>query len=137
MQGCPEAIQRQCPIDANCANCPVSNRRPVDSGIVDTGLTFKGHPVLLGPSNPLGRTADSLVLTLLDRYIFKHEPSLYEMVCENTGKSTLVDGAIPWPEGKGPRTPQEREAEFYSRLVATPTVHPPKRRWWHFWHRGI
>ena len=49
---------------------------------VDTGLTFKGHPVLLGPHvgrsgvgpeyNPMGKRATTLTLTLLDRFLKKH-----------------------------------------------------------------
>ena len=45
----------------------------MDENIVDTGLTFKGHPILLG-SRKNGRKCDELVLMSLERFIEKHFP---------------------------------------------------------------
>ena len=69
----------------------------MDDRIVDTGLTFKGHPVLLGPS-AMNRTADALVLTHLDRFLYKRCYTLYRLVCDIHGLDTLVTGAVPRKE---------------------------------------
>jgi hypothetical protein len=61
--------------------------------IIDTGLRFKGHPVLLGPSPITGHKANKLTLTRLDRFLRKHFPFLIDFVGER--KETLVNGAIP------------------------------------------
>ncbi len=37
--------------------------------IVDTGVRFKGYPVLLGPRDIDHKKADELVLTQLDRFL--------------------------------------------------------------------
>ena len=64
------------------------------NNITNTGLMFRGHSVLLGPSI-FNRKADKLVLTNLDRYIKKHDPHLYKMITDTNGHDTLVDGAVP------------------------------------------
>ncbi len=59
--------------------------------IVDTGVTFKGYPVLLGPRLVDDRTPDKLVLTSLDRFLRKEFPYLDEMIA---GNDTFVKGAL-------------------------------------------
>jgi len=69
----------------------------MDDKIVDTGITFKGYPVLLGPRNIDHNKADKFVLTQLDRFLRKHFPSLYYLVAN--GK-TFVRGALPLKENQ-------------------------------------
>jgi hypothetical protein len=62
------------------------------SGAIDTGVKFRGHPVLLGPRAIDGILPDKLVLTSLDRFLRKHFPDLdYSVAC---GKP-IVTGALP------------------------------------------
>lgn len=62
--------------------------------VVDTGLRFKGHPILLG-SDTRHRSADKCVLTHLDRFLRKNLPKqLIEMLI-NYSTGVLVEGAIP------------------------------------------
>ena len=72
-----------------------------DSDILDTKITFKGHPVLLGPDG-MNRKADKLDLTRLDRCLFQWCPELYKMTCDTQLKDTMVDDAAPWSAGRGP-----------------------------------
>lgn len=67
--------------------------------IVDTGVTFKGYPVLLGPRLIDDKTADKLVLTSLDRFLRCEFPYLDNMIAYG---ETFVKGALPReiPEGK-------------------------------------
>lgn len=67
--------------------------------IVDTGLRFRGHAVLLGPSLITGRAADKLALTRLDRFLRKHFPFLIDFRREPS-RETLVIGALPPKEEK-------------------------------------
>jgi len=64
--------------------------------IVDTGVTFKGYPVLLGPRIVDDKTADKLALTLLDRFLRREFPYLDSMIA---GSDTFVKGALPRKEG--------------------------------------
>jgi len=64
--------------------------------ITDTGLRFKGHPILLGPSPITNQTADRLTLTRLDRFLRKHFPFLLGF---RQTKEILVMGAVPPKEG--------------------------------------
>jgi len=65
--------------------------------ITDTGLRFKGHPVLLGPSPITNQAADKLTLTRLDRFLRKHFPFLLDF---GQTKETLVIGAMPPKENE-------------------------------------
>lgn len=58
---------------------------------VNTGLTFKGHPVFLGPTFG-GRKADTVDLTLLDKFIKRHMPSVYELL--SVDGLPIVEGAL-------------------------------------------
>ncbi len=60
--------------------------------ITDTGLKFKGHPVLLGPDPINGNAADKLTLTRLDRFLRKYFPFLLDF---GPPRKTLVTGALP------------------------------------------
>lgn len=60
--------------------------------VTDTGLRFKGHPVLLGPSPITGSKADRMTLTRLDRLLRKHFPFLIDF---GPLKNVLVNGASP------------------------------------------
>ena len=60
--------------------------------IVDTGVTFKGYPVLLGPRIIDDKTADKLVLTHLDRFLRREFPYLESMIADS---ETFVKGALP------------------------------------------
>ena len=60
--------------------------------IVDTGVTFKGHPVLLGPRIIDDKTADKLVLTQLDRFLRREFPYLELEIADS---ETFVKGASP------------------------------------------
>ena len=59
--------------------------------IVDTGVTFKGYPVLLGPRLVDDRTAGKLVLTSLDRFLRREFPYLEFTIADGT----FVKGAMP------------------------------------------
>ncbi|KKN68788.1 hypothetical protein LCGC14_0448080 [marine sediment metagenome] len=62
--------------------------------VIDTGLRFRGHPILLG-SDTLHRSADKCVLTHLDRFLRKNlSKQLIEMLI-NYSTGVLVEGAIP------------------------------------------
>jgi len=68
--------------------------------VVDTGLRFKGHPILLG-SDTLHRSADKCVLTQLDRFLRKNlSKQLIEMLI-NHSTGVLVEGAIPLKPKEG------------------------------------
>lgn len=60
--------------------------------IVDTGVTFKGHPILLGPRRMDDKTADKLVLTSLDRFLRKEFPYLEFTIADG---DTFIGGALP------------------------------------------
>ena len=64
-----------------------------DYSLIDTGLRFKGHPVLLG-STEYGRRADKHTLTCLDKFLKRHlsENIVELMIDHSTG--TIVKGAI-------------------------------------------
>jgi len=64
-----------------------------DFTIVDTGVRFKGHPVLLG-STKSGRKADKLVLTRLDRFLKRHLPEDIIESIEDPATGTIVKGAL-------------------------------------------
>ena len=66
--------------------------------VTDTGLKFKGYPVLLGPNPITGCKADKLTLTRLDRFLRKHFPFLINF---GEQKETLVNGAIPLKSEEG------------------------------------
>ena len=60
--------------------------------VVNTGVVFRGHPVLLGPRNLDGHRPDQLTLTRLDRFLRKHFPGFAGAIADN---ETLVDAATP------------------------------------------
>lgn len=60
--------------------------------IIDTGIRFRGHPVLFGPRAIDNKIADKLVLTQLDRFLRKTFPSLHFLVADG---ETYVKGALP------------------------------------------
>lgn len=60
--------------------------------IVNTGVCFKGYPVLLGPRNLNGYKPDKIVLTHLDRFLREHFPALDFLVPDG---QPFVDGATP------------------------------------------
>ena len=66
--------------------------------IVDTGLRFKGYPILFGPSPITGYKVDKLTLTRLDRFLRKHFPFLIDF---GEQRETLVNGAIPLSQRGG------------------------------------
>ncbi|KKN45289.1 hypothetical protein LCGC14_0684420 [marine sediment metagenome] len=66
--------------------------------ITDTGLRFKGHPVLLGPSPISGGKADKMTLTRLDRFLRKHFPFLLDF---GEQRETLVNGATSLKSKEG------------------------------------
>jgi hypothetical protein len=46
----------------------------IEDGTVDTGLVFRGYPVLLGRRSRDSMMADGITLTFLDRFLKKHLP---------------------------------------------------------------
>ncbi|MEE8207894.1 MAG: hypothetical protein V3T88_02920, partial [Nitrosomonadaceae bacterium] len=50
------------------------------SSTTNTGVKFRGHPVLLGPRTSDGRLPDRLILTSLDRFLKRHFPELSSTV---------------------------------------------------------
>lgn len=104
--------------------------------VVDTGLTFVGYPVLLGARNDglVPKLAECLILTRLDRYLFKFCRSMYEGMCDREGRKTIVEGAMPWSDGTGPRSLSERADErakaFVQKCLAEAEA---KHRWYQFW----
>ena len=101
---------------------------------VDTGLCFKSYPVLLGArkeDSPVPKLADYLTLTRLDRCLFKYCRSIYEGHCDLQGSETMVKDAMSWPEGKGPKSIEERANEFIQSCM-TKAGYKPKR-WYQFW----
>lgn len=62
--------------------------------VVDTGLRFRGHPILLG-SDTLHRSADKCVLTQLDRFLRKNLSKQLIETLVNHSTGILVKGAIP------------------------------------------
>lgn len=110
-----------------------------NSDVVDTGLCFKGYPVLLGArkfsSDSVPQVADSRILTSLDRNLFRYCQSLYEGACDLNDRKILVEGASPWPEGKGPKSIEERAQiranEFIQNCMAKAGYKP--KRWYQFW----
>ena len=62
--------------------------------VVDTGLRFRGHSILLG-SDTLHRSADKCVLTQLDRFLRKNLPKQLIETLTNYSTGVLVKGAIP------------------------------------------
>ena len=58
--------------------------------IVDTGLTFKGHPVLLG-SDRFGRSADKCTLACLDRFLENNLPENIICYLSNYGIKNIID----------------------------------------------
>jgi len=72
-------------------------------GSVDTGLVFRGHPILLGPRHIDHVMADKLVLTQLDRFIRKQFPALIAFVASDD--EAYVRGALP-PKSIGDPIPE-------------------------------
>lgn len=64
---------------------------------VDTGLTFRGYPIWLGPRDIDQKLPDKLVLTQLDRFVREHFPALAKLIVSDDG--TIVRGAIPLKKG--------------------------------------
>jgi hypothetical protein len=101
---------------------------------VDTGLTFKGYPVLLGARKVSPQLADILILTSLDRYLFISCQSIYEGYCSLHSRKTMVEGVMPWPDGKGPRSLSERADERAKAFVQKCLDEAKaKRKWCQFW----
>jgi len=103
---------------------------------VYTGLTFNGYPVLLGARKDLlaPRLADYLTLTRLDRELFKYCHNVYEMLCDRDNKRTIVNDAMSWPEGKGPRSISERAVERAKELIqACLAEEKANHKWYQFW----
>jgi hypothetical protein len=57
--------------------------------IIDTGVTFKGYPVLLGPRLVDDKAPDKLVLTSLDRFLRREFPYLEFIIAG--GETLLVE----------------------------------------------
>lgn len=64
-----------------------------DYSIIDTGMRFKGHPILLG-STKLGHKADKLALTQLDKFLKQHLSEDIVRLIINHSTGLIVNGAI-------------------------------------------
>ena len=61
--------------------------------IVDTGLRFKGHPIMFG-SDRLGRPADKLLLTRLDRFLKCNLPDNIVEIITDHSTGLIIEGAV-------------------------------------------
>ena len=61
--------------------------------IVDTSLRFKGHPIMLG-SDRLGRPADKLLLTRLDRFLKCNLPDNIVEIITDHSTGLIIEGAV-------------------------------------------
>ncbi len=61
--------------------------------IVDTGLRFAGHSIMLG-SDRLGRPASKLLLTKLDRFLKCNLPDNIVEIITNHSTGLIVEGAV-------------------------------------------
>ncbi len=61
--------------------------------IVDTGIRFAGHPIML-LSDRLGRPADKLTLIKLDRWLKCNLPDNIVEIITNHSTGLIVEGAV-------------------------------------------
>ena len=61
--------------------------------IIDTGLRFAGHPIMLG-SDRLGYPAGKLLLTELDRFLKCNLPDGIVEIITNHPTGLIIEGAV-------------------------------------------